>query len=124
MDEKLARLTDEELSDSEILKNNGVEIVVERQNSRQPEKDVPENDDDEEEDDDDLPTGMEHCLGHGGGGGGGGARSPLPPKKTTLENHGNLGNARKNQENLSRFIKHQPRTPIIFTDLVIKDICV
>ena len=82
MDEKLARLTDEELSDSEILKNNGVEIVVERQNSRQPEKDVPENDDDEEEDDDDLPTGMEHCLGHGGGGGG--CKKPPPPKKNNF----------------------------------------
>ena len=62
VDEKLARLTDDELSDTEILKNNGVEIV-ERQNSRQSVKEVPvpeNNDDDEEEeeDDDDLPTGM------------------------------------------------------------------
>ena len=62
VDEKLARLTDDELSDTEILKNNGVEIV-ERQNSRQSVKEVsvPENNDDdeeEEEDDDDLPTGM------------------------------------------------------------------
>ena len=60
VDEKLARLTDDELSDSEILKNNGVEIV-ERQNSRQSVKDVPaenNDDDDDEEDDDDLPTGM------------------------------------------------------------------
>ncbi len=61
MDEKLARLTDDELSDHEILKNNGVEIV-ERQNPRQAEKEVPDNnnddDDEEEEEDDDLPTGM------------------------------------------------------------------
>jgi cobalamin biosynthesis protein CobT len=61
VDEKLARLTDDELSDHEILKNNGVEIV-ERQNPRQAEKEVPDNnnddDDEEEEEDDDLPTGM------------------------------------------------------------------
>lgn len=53
MDEKLAKLTDDEQSDSEILKDNGVEF--DRQNSKQSEKDMMENDDDE--DDDDLPTG-------------------------------------------------------------------
>jgi hypothetical protein len=57
VDEKLARLTDDELSDTEILKNNGVEIV-ERQNSRQSEKEPPDNNEEEEEEDDDLPTGM------------------------------------------------------------------
>ena len=56
MDEKLAKLTDDELSDTEILKNNGVEIV-ERQNSRQSVKETPDNDDDDDDDDDDLPTG-------------------------------------------------------------------
>ena len=57
VDEKLARLTDEELSDTEILKNNGVEME-EKQNLRQPEKEAPDNNDEDEEDDDDLPTGL------------------------------------------------------------------
>mgnify|MGYP002803835585 FL=1 len=58
VDEKLARLTDDEFSDTEILKNNGVEME-EKQNSRQPEKEEPDNNDEDEEDDDDLPTGLE-----------------------------------------------------------------
>ena len=61
MDEKLARLTDDELSDVE-QKNNGGKIMEEengtgREIKEEPNDEDVDDDEDEDEDEDDLPTG-------------------------------------------------------------------